>query len=175
MIKQINLITLFLCAGQEGPFSQINPSAPLYYLHIYYLLSTIYYLLSTVSTHSLTVLASALSPGSTLCSRNTWLSVSRPRYFRGTRPVIIIIITVIIIIIIIVNIIPHLSWSCSRLPLRHSALGVHCSCWDTILEWRHDNTTRFFCLIMSLPLPVLENTKEEMPRWLSLRTADTFI
>ena len=43
MIKQINLITLFLCAGQKGPFSLINPSAPLYYLHIYYL--HIYYLL----------------------------------------------------------------------------------------------------------------------------------
>ena len=135
MIKQINLITLFLCAGQEGPFYLINPSALLY----------IYYLLSTVSTHSLTVLASALSPGSTLCSLNTWLSVSRPRYFRGTRPVIIIIIHIIIIIIIS----PHLSWSCSRLPLRHSALGVHCSCSDTILEWRHNNTTHFFCFIMS--------------------------
>ena len=39
MIKQINLITLFLCAGQEGPFYLINPSALLY---IYYLLFTIY-------------------------------------------------------------------------------------------------------------------------------------
>ena len=50
MIKQINLITLFLCAGQKGPFSLINPSAPLYYLHIYYL--HIYYLLCIYCIYS---------------------------------------------------------------------------------------------------------------------------
>ena len=174
MIKQINLITLFLCAGQEGPFSLISPFALLYYLHIYYLLSTIYCIYSQLDCvglrplpgvhtllpeHLAVSVASQVLQGNPSCHHHHHHCDHHHQHHHHCQ----------------YNIIPHLSWSCSRLPLRHSALGVHCSCWDTILEWRHDNTTHFFCLIMSLPLPVLENTKEEMPRWLSLRTADTFI
>ena len=136
MIKQINLITLFLCAGQEGPFYLINPSALLYIYYLLYLLTAwrCWPLPSPRGPHSAlgTPGCQCRAPGT---SGEPVLSLSSS-------------LTVIIIIIIII-ILPHLSWSCSRLPLRHSALGVHCSCSDTILEWRHNNTTHFFCFIMS--------------------------